>query len=845
MKSRLGQAIRALMLLLGIFVGVALGQTPQRPPASVEFPGPQPGPGHGAQADGRLTLENNVIGAAWNLDDGTLRPVELTNKLTGERFVQAGAELFRLALKPPGCQPEGVVVGVRLEAQRVVALVSHDGRAWTEVGSYPRAEFPGEPKLVRLGKMNLRAQAKDSPGDAGVVGECVITEILPPAAAVPGGRWALQTAAHRASVREYPFPAGSTQVSCRIDKGTDKGMSWGPALALVWEDGQRFVLLGVREGQTVFNVTTAGGERITGAKLDTYPVMDLPASAFRVVGIPALTKLEPDPQGVRVTERMGGMALDCDLASARGLRAHWRAELRDGANYVRQILRLQAASAAGIPLWGVEFTDVRVPELKAIGVCPGVPVAGRGMFFGVEIPGSQHVLDPGGGRMGFGCKLELAPAQDYTFGAVAGVAPAGQLRRAFLCYVQRERARPSEPFVHYNCWYDLGYAVSAATMQDVVTRFDEELVQKRGVNVQSYLVDDGWDNPGKGLWIENEEKFPGGFKSLKTQLEPRGAHLGIWISPLGGYGGAKERTDHARKMGLIPPAGELDLACPAYKQWFENRCLQLMRADGVNAFKWDRAGDGVSPHFMALLDVAHNLRKENPKVFINVTVGTWPSPFWLNHIDATWRNGSADVGWTGKGDDREKWLTFRDGYCRANFVEKSPLYPLNSCMHHGIVHGRCFQGKKVGLTGPHLRHEARSYFANGSSLQELYITPSMMTAEAWDDLAAAAQWGQANAAVLADAHWVGGDPLRLQPYGYAAWCPRQGTLMVRNPDAAPQTITLDAATVFELPAGAAEHYALRSPYKDQRIQNVALQAGIPEAVRLEPFEVLVFDALPQ
>jgi hypothetical protein len=66
--------------------------------------------------------------------------------------------------------------------------------------------------------------------------------------------------------------------------------------------------------------------------------------------------------------------------------------------------------------------------------------------------------------------------------------------------------------------------------------------------------------------------------------------------------------------------------------------------------------------------------------------------------------GSADVGWAGQGDDREKWLAFRDGYCRRLFVEMSPLYPLNSVMHHGIVHGRAFQGDKVGKSGANLKN---------------------------------------------------------------------------------------------------------------------------------------------
>ena len=238
----------------------------------------------------------------------------------------------------------------------------------------------------------------------------------------------------------------------------------------------------------------------------------------------------------------------------------------------------------------------------------------------------------------------------------------------------------------------------------------------------------------------------GGFATLKTQMDKMNAHLSIWISPLGGYGGNAERTADAQKMGLIPPGAKLDFVYPRYKEWFQNRCLQLMREDGVNAFKWDKAGDGVSPHFMALLDIAQHLRRQNPKVFINVTVGTWPSPFWLNYVDSTWRNGSADVGWAGKGRnatnkfDRERWLTFRDGYCRKLFVERSPLYPLNSIMAHGIVHGRYFQGGDIGKNNPpDLKNEARSYFANGASLQELYLTPSLMTPQAWDDVADAAK----------------------------------------------------------------------------------------------------------
>ena len=97
-------------------------------------------------------------------------------------------------------------------------------------------------------------------------------------------------------------------MSCRIDKGTDKGMSWGPALALVWEEGKRFLLVGLREKTPVFNVTTAAGERIQGASLLTYPALDRPASSFRLASPLGLVRVAAQPRGVRLAERSTGMA---------------------------------------------------------------------------------------------------------------------------------------------------------------------------------------------------------------------------------------------------------------------------------------------------------------------------------------------------------------------------------------------------------------------------------------------------------------------------------------------------------------------------------------------------------
>jgi len=812
-----------LLLLLSTLVGL------QAANPDIDFAGPAPGQAQARVQGDVATLENDVLSATWELRRGRLQPATILDKTTGKRVEQRGAELFRLSTAPVATGDGTYQVEVDLEDTRVVVRAGPNGKSMQELATFPRTEFPGEPKLVRVGKMNLKAQSKDHAGEAGAIGVGGILEINP----APAGQssYAFRAAANRAATTEFPWSGGARTLHARIDRGTDTALSWSPAVALIWEDGKSFLLVGVRDKRGIFNVTTAAGERMLSPKFTPFPAGDLPASAFGVVG------------AVRRATLKDGQALEADLVSTRGVKVRWRAELRDGSHYFRQTILLAAADKP-FELHGVEFTDLRAPGLRQVGTSPGSPLAGAGFFAGVEMPGSANLVTSAGARTAFNCTLTLSAEQSYDFGAVTGLAPTGQLRRSFLRYVERERARPSSPFLHYNCWYDLGFGVDEPKMLEVVKAFDTELVKKRGVPVLSYLVDDGWDQPAKGLWVEHERKFPGGFAATKAKMETFGAHLGIWISPLGGYGGDKERTAQAQKMGLIPADAKLDLSFPKYKQWFVDRCRQLMREGGVNAFKWDRAGDGVSPHFMALLDVARQLRRDNPAVFINVTVGTWPSPFWLNHVDSTWRMHSSDVGWTGKGDDREKWLTFRDGYCHKMFVQAAPLYPLNSAMHHGVVHGRAFQGDKVGKAGNDLKNEVRSYFANGASLQELYLTPSMMTTEAWDQVAASAKWAHAHADVLRDAHWVGGDPLKLEPYGYAAWNPRQATLMLRNPDDQPRTIALDADEVFDLPRAtrtATPAFELRSPYADQRLRALQLTAGAKVTVTLQPFEVLVFD----
>ncbi len=127
----------------------------------------------------------------------------------------------------------------------------------------------------------------------------------------------------------------------------------------------------------------------------------------------------------------------------------------------------------------------------------------------------------------------------------------------------------------------------------------------------------------------------------------------------------------------------------------------------------------------------------------------------------------------------------------------------------------------------------------------MYITPSLLTQQNWDDLAEAAKWSRANAETLKDTHWVGGDPAWLQVYGWAAWSPEIGILTLRNPSDKPQSIRLKLADVLQLPAGAAQSYTVKSPWKEDATHTaLPLSAEQPHIFELAPFEVLTLEIKP-
>jgi hypothetical protein len=432
-----------------------------------------------------------------------------------------------------------------------------------------------------------------------------------------------------------------------------------------------------------------------------------------------------------------------------------------------------------------------------------------------------------------------------------GVVPKNQMRRGFLYYVERERAHPYVQYLHYNSWFDISYSelkLNEEKCLNVISHIGDSLTTRRGVVLSGFVFDDGWDN-NSTLWQFNSG-FPNGFDLLTAEAKKYKSSIGMWISPWGGYDPEKtERLKYGKTQGFETNDNGFSLAGSNYYSRFKEVCMNRIERNGATYFKFDGIGaaNGLNGNKFekdidALFRLTGELRKANPDLFINMTVGTWPSPFFLWYANSIWR-GSADVSFADTGTKREQWITYRDGETYKNIVSKAPLYPLNSIMLHGICIAKNGEPGEMNYDTGDIRNEIHSYFGSGTGIQELYISWDLLNSQDWDILAESALWSRAHKAILADTHWIGGNPEEGEVYGWAAWNENQGTLTLRNPSDQPATFSIDIAKAFELPANAATKYMLKIPWKaDSSKPEIEAVAGKAVTIKLAPFEVLNYDA---
>lgn len=622
--------------------------------------------------------------------------------------------------------------------------------------------------------------------------------------------------------------------------------------------------LGLQPSTELFKVLLGDGKTITASEMKLEDVK--------------MVTLAENPSAATASLRYAGKALEARFTYEE-LSIVWRAVLRNGSHYLRTEMDIQAAK--DLPMKGIVAMNYLVAKNSAytapevVGNTRGAILASNHIFAGLETPmGLNSCKDEGNATHIEGLwrrNTTLKAGKTWNISSVVGLVAPKQLRRSFLAYSERERAVAWRPYPVYISWYELNidrnnaqapsYKGNMTVEQcaDVVSHWKTHFYDKYQMAPKAFVWDDGWDQ--YGTWTFNPN-FPNGFDEPANEAKKMGTGIGAWLGPVGGYGQSGEyRRAYWRSKGGMQLSNE------DYYNFFIRCCTNMIDRYDFRFFKFDgisAQASAIGPdegtrgeeNAEAIISIERAVRQKRPDIFLNTTVGTWASPFWFHFTDAVWRQ-EGDYGEAGdQGTDRERWITYRDRLVYQNFIQRSPVCPINTLMTHGFILSRWGAvSKNMDYDG--IVREMRCAFACGSGMVELYNDYKLMdeikdnqgnAGALWKDLAECIKWQQEQADVLPDAHWVGGNPWdgkKANVYGWAAWNGKKSVLTLRNPSTCAQTFTTTLREALDIPAYVRGKITLTHAFNQAELDgmpiNKAIDIDTPLVLNLPGSSVFIYN----
>lgn len=622
--------------------------------------------------------------------------------------------------------------------------------------------------------------------------------------------------------------------------------------------------LGLQPDTELFKVLLGDGKTIIASEMKLEDVK--------------MVTLAENPSAATASLRYAGKALEARFTYEE-LSIVWRAVLRNGSHYLRTEMDIQAAK--DLPMKGIVAMNYLVAKNSAytapevVGNTRGAILASNHIFAGLETPmGLNSCKDEGNATHIEGLwrrNTTLKAGKTWNISSVVGLVAPKQLRRSFLAYSERERAVAWRPYPVYISWYELNidrnnaqapsYKGNMTVEQcaDVVSHWKTHFYDKYQMAPKAFVWDDGWDQ--YGTWTFNPN-FPNGFDEPANEAKKMGTGIGAWLGPVGGYGQSGEyRRAYWRSKGGMQLSNE------DYYNFFIRCCTNMIDRYDFRFFKFDgisAQASAIGPdegtrgeeNAEAIISIERAVRQKRPDIFLNTTVGTWASPFWFHFTDAVWRQ-EGDYGEAGdQGTDRERWITYRDRLVYQNFIQRSPVCPINTLMTHGFILSRWGAvSKNMDYDG--IVREMRCAFACGSGMVELYNDYKLMdeikdnqgnAGALWKDLAECIKWQQEQADVLPDAHWVGGNPWdgkKANVYGWAAWNGKKSVLTLRNPSTSAQTFTTTLREALDIPAYVRGKITLTHAFNQAELDgmpiNKAIDIDTPLVLNLPGSSVFIYN----
>jgi len=505
----------------------------------------------------------------------------------------------------------------------------------------------------------------------------------------------------------------------------------------------------------------------------------------------------------------------------------------------------------------------------------GTPVALHGQhggaFLGLEYPAGTNAVEPdptGAMRVEAGVEVGERISEEWWVSepVVWGLSPDLHVKRWFEKYLDDIRVAPLRPYVLYNTWYDVrspeytdrAYDVmNRQNLQRIIDDFRDVSQAHPGFRLDTFVLDDGWDVYASD-WVLREEEFPGGLGPVASALDKIGADLGVWYGPTGGYSFRQKRIEWMDDHGYEVVGDQLCLAGERYHELLKSRTVEMVRDADVAYFKWDGIqfscsedghGHPVGVYSRravldALVDLCDAVRQEKPDIFLNITSGTWLSPWWLRYANTIWMQGR-DYGYSDVPSisRRDAAITYRDVVLYQDYGVNDFWFPIANLMTHGIIKGHL--QKLGGEVEPldKFTDNAVLYFARGVAMWELYVSPDLLSNAEWGAIVGGGAWARDRFDTLKSTEMIGGDPARREAYGYAHFNDQRGVVAVRNPFIEPRTIDFTLDPALGISADAAS-LVLERVYPTRWISPRLYATGDVIPLPLTGYETAVYEIYP-
>ena len=511
----------------------------------------------------------------------------------------------------------------------------------------------------------------------------------------------------------------------------------------------------------------------------------------------------------------------------------------------------------------------------------GQPVAmvveDGGAFFGLEYPTSENSLEsPDKGKARLACGQEYGQLIGNEWRrsewVVEGITPNAYVKDWFMKYVDAIRVAPLRPYTLYNSWYDLRspeypkvpkeHWMSERSALGMVKLLRDNMIEKHNIKLDAFVLDDGWDSY-ESDWLLRKEQWPHGLKPLADELKKTNTSLGMWVGPTGGYSFRMRRVNWMKEHGyeIVGKTRDNSMLCLAgtnYSELFRKRVTDFVVNEGVGYFKWDGIqfscsepdhGHPVDLYsrravMESVIDKCRAVREKKPDIFLNITSGTWLSPWWVKYANTIWMQG-ADYGFSDVPSisQRDGAITYRDFILYDDFKNLDQWFPVQNLMTHGIIKGKLESTGSPDEPLDKFTDDALLYCARGVSMYELYISPDILSEGEWNTLASSLTWARDRFSILSTTSMIGGNPMKREPYGYVHFKGTRGIIAARNPFITSGKLDVELSPAQGLSPHASS-LVIEKVYPVRSILPLLYEAGQKVSIPLEGYETAVYEVYP-